>query len=119
MIPTSIGKGESNICIIFSGKLNIKGWGYLNGLSKAWKTKSVHDNRAELCDTKTIEYSLKMAKKIRENISSSRFERTIEEFQSASIYLAYSLLGILYVIFSLLGENSSIVLRDGNWILIS
>lgn len=95
MIPTSIGKGESNICIIFSGRLNIKGCGYLKGLSNAWKTNSVHDNKAELWDTKTIEYSLKMAKKIRENISSSRFDSTMEEFQSASIYLAYSLFGII------------------------
>jgi len=96
-----MGKGESNICIIFSGKLNIRGCGYLKGFSKAWKTNNVHDNKAELWDTKTIEYSLKMAKKISENISSSRFDRTIEEFQSASIYFAYALLGITYEIFSL------------------
>ena len=113
LIPTSIGKGLSRICRMCSGTLNISGWGNLKGLSSPWKTNNVQVNNAEFSDTKTIDYSLKIAKKMRENTSSSRFERTKAPFQSASIYLEYNLLGTLKEKFSFLKEKLILVLIDG------
>lgn len=113
-IPTNIGNGESSICKIWSGTLNISGWGNLKGLSNPWKTKSVQVNNAEFSETKTIDYSLKIAKNIRENISSSKLDKTNAPFQSASIYLAYNLLGTRKEKFSFLKENYILLFIEGN-----
>ena len=99
---------------MFSGTLKIRGWGNLKGLRSPWKTKSVQVNNAEFSDTKTIDYSLKIAKNIRVNISSSKFDKTNTPFQSASIYLASNLLGTRKEKSSFLNPKHILLLIEGN-----